>query len=67
LLRTFTRVVNVVESYIIALKKHGLFPSLYIGDNHGTVLECHINYQLLTGFCLNIFFLNKIILTIIQP
>jgi len=31
-----------VQSYINKEIKHGLFPSLCIGDNHGTVLESAI-------------------------
>ena len=38
-LRTFTRDVKVVYSNLTSKKKNGLFPSLFIGDNHGTVLE----------------------------
>ena len=39
-----TRELKVVQPYFIVEIKHGSFPSLCIGDNHGTVLECDIRH-----------------------
>ena len=41
-----TRQVKVVQPYAIVVIKHGLFPSVCIGDNHETVLECKLQGKL---------------------
>jgi len=38
-LRTITCEVKVVQPCVIVYIKHCSFPSLYIGDNHGTVFN----------------------------
>jgi len=56
-LRTFTREVKVVQSYINKKLKHSSLPSVCIGDNHGTVLEQLIIYH-------NLLYTGR---TLIQP
>jgi len=34
-----------VQPYFIVYIKHSLFPSLCIGDNHMTILECHVKLK----------------------
>jgi len=41
-----TRQVTVVQPYAIVVIKHGLFPSVCIGDNNETVLECRLKGKL---------------------